>query len=86
MGAKFDIQLVSTHKKSVKQKRSYILEEFNFNKPIHLRLFTLQDCISITITHEDDKESYLVLELANLPLQCDKLETEELEGKIMYVV
>jgi hypothetical protein len=86
MGASVDIQLVSTHRKSVRQKKSFVLEEFNFNEPIRLRLFTLQDCISITIKQENDKENYLVLTLANLPLKCDDINTLEMEGKIMYVI
>jgi hypothetical protein len=30
MGARVEIQLVSSHKKSVRQRKSFILEEFNF--------------------------------------------------------
>jgi len=86
MKANIDIQLVSTHKKSVRQRRNYILEDFNFNEPIRLRLFTLEDCVSITITQENEKENYLVLTLANLPLQIDNIDTLEMEGKIKYVV
>lgn len=66
--AKFQIQLVSDNVRSVHQKKRFSLKDFDFDTAIRLRVFHLTDVVSIVITDEPDREFYVSLRLAELPL------------------
>ena len=68
MKARVIMQLISEDRRSVRCRKNYVLDEFDFDKPVRLRVFELGDQVSITFIQENGREVYVPLPLAALPL------------------
>jgi hypothetical protein len=65
--SKMKAQLISDDRRSLKQRRSYLLEEFDFDSTISLRLFAEQDVVQILFVDEPN-EYFVQIKCAELPL------------------
>ena len=68
--ALFQIQMISDDQRSIRQKKKFLLSEFDFDTEINLTLFTLDDVVQITV--RDENEFFVTLELNELPLTISK--------------
>lgn len=53
---------------AVRYRKQYIMEDFDFDRPVRLRVFMLTDVLQITIIDEEGRDVFVPLSLADLPL------------------
>jgi hypothetical protein len=59
--------MVSEDSRSIRQKKSFQLSEFDFDTRIQMRCFLPNDVVQITI-YDDPSEHYISLRITELPL------------------
>jgi|LakMenEpi03Aug12_release.lakeMendotaPanAssembly.Ray.scaffolds.fasta_scaffold4634463_1 hypothetical protein len=62
--------MISDDQRSIRQKKKFLLSEFDFDTEVNLTLFTLDDVVQITV--RDESEFFVTLELNELPLTISK--------------
>jgi hypothetical protein len=77
--ARFELSIISTDKRSLREQENFYLNELVFDTPYEFKVFTINDVLQIRI--RDVQETFATMKLAEMPFFCD---TEELLRKRTY--
>ena len=83
--ASFELSIVSTDRRSLRQNRKFYLNEIDFETPYSFKLYSIQDAIQVRV--KDIQDVFASFNVAELPLSIDRsvLQFVQTGGKQLQV-